>query len=177
MDYVHHAESAYMPCNDSIVSLHELRCRNYELHPKKRILTDEITEGMDLVGALLMGHRYQSWWTGSILRIAAARKKVPRVNATAVQVAAGVMAAALWTIQNPPRGVCFPEDLPHEDILHWSRPYLGRVVSQPSDWTPLRRHRVFFGENPQAQPDHSDPGSSPTFSSVPEVALEVGKWP
>jgi homospermidine synthase len=48
---------AYLPCNDSIVSLHELRCRNYRLHPRKRILADEITEGMDLVGALIMGHR------------------------------------------------------------------------------------------------------------------------
>lgn len=154
---------AYMPCNDSIVSLHELRCRNYELHPRKRILADEITEGMDLVGALIMGHRYQSWWTGSILSIEAARKKVPHVNATAVQVAAGVMAAVLWTIQNPQRGVCFPEELPHEEILRWARPYLGRIVSQSSDWTPLRRHRVYFGENPAAQPDHSDPWQFTNF--------------
>jgi len=148
---------AYMPCNDGIVSLHELRCRNYELHPRQRILTDEIAEGMDLVGALIMGHRFQSWWTGSILSIEAARKKVPHVNATAVQVAAGVLAAVLWVLRNPRRGVCFPEDLPHEEILRHARPYLGRVVSQASDWTPLRRHRVYFSENPDAQPDHSDP--------------------
>ncbi len=154
---------AYMPCNDSLVSLHELRCRNYELHPRKRILTDEITEGMDLVGALIMGHRYQSWWTGSILSIEAARKKVPHVNATAVQVGAGVMAAALWAIQNPRRGICFPEELPHTEILRYARPYLGRVLSEASDWTPLRRHRVYFDENPQAQPDQSDPWQFTNF--------------
>lgn len=154
---------AYMPCNDSIVSLHELRCRNYELHPHRRILMDEITEGMDLVGALIMGHRYQSWWTGSILSIHAARRKVPHLNATVAQVAAGVMAAVLWTIQNPQRGVCFPEELPHREILRSAHPYLGRVVSQPSDWTPLRRHRVYFGENPEAQPDHSDPWQFTNF--------------
>ncbi|MDD2707556.1 MAG: saccharopine dehydrogenase C-terminal domain-containing protein [Verrucomicrobiae bacterium] len=154
---------AYMPCNDTIVSLHELRCRNYELHTKKRILTDEITEGMDLVGALIMGHQYQSWWTGSILSIKAARKKVPHVNATAVQVAAGVLAAALWAIQNPKKGVCFPEELPHGEILRVARPYLGRVFSRPADWTPLHRHRVFFGENPQAQPDHGDPWQFTNF--------------
>jgi homospermidine synthase len=68
-----------------------------ELHPRKRILADEITEGMDLVGALIMGHRYQSWWTGSILSIQGARKKVPHANATAVQVAAGVMSAVIPT--------------------------------------------------------------------------------
>ena len=148
---------AYMPCNDSIVSLHELRCRNYELHPKRRILAHEITEGMDLVGALIMGHRFQSWWTGSILSIAAARRKMPHLNATAVQVAAGVMAATLWAIRNPHCGVCFPEDLPYDEILRDARPYLGRVVSEASDWTPLRRHRVYFDENPLAQPDQSDP--------------------
>jgi len=152
-----------MPCNDSIVSLHELRGRNYELHPKKRILTDEITEGMDLVGALIMGHRYQSWWTGSILSIEAARKKVPHANATTVQVAAGVMAAVLWSVQNPHRGICFPEDLPHDEILRLARPYLGRIISQSSDWTPLLRHRVYFGENPEAQPDHSDPWQFTNF--------------
>ena len=110
-----------------------------------------------------MGHRYQSWWTGSILSIEAARTKVPYANATAVQVAAGVVAAVLWTIQNPQRGVCFPEELPHEDILRWARPYLGRIVSKPSDWTPLRRHRVYFGENPAAYPDHSDPWQFTNF--------------
>ena len=154
---------AYMPCNDGIVSLHELRCRNYELHPRQRILTDEIAEGMDLVGALIMGHRFQSWWTGSMLSIDAARKKVPHVNATAVQVAAGVLAAVLWALRNPRRGVCFPENLPHEEILRHARPYLGRLVSQPSDWTPLRRHRVYFSENPEAQPDHSDPWQFTNF--------------
>jgi len=154
---------AYMPCNDSIVSLHELRCRNYELHHRKRILTDEITEGMDLFGALIMGHRYQSWWTGSILSIEAARRKVPHANATAVQVAAGVIAAVLWSIQNPRRGVCFPEELPHDDILRWARPYLGRIDSQSSDWTPLRRHRVYFSENPEAQPDHTAPWQFSNF--------------
>lgn len=154
---------AYMPCNDSLVSLHELRCRGYELHPRKRILTDEIVEGMDLVGALIMGHRFQSWWTGSILSIEAARKRVPHANATAVQVAAGVMAGVLWAVQNPRRGLCFPEDLPHDEILRWARPCLGRIVSQPSDWTPLQRHRVYFGENPAAQPDHSDPWQFTNF--------------
>lgn len=154
---------AYMPCNDSIVSLHELRCRNYELHPRKRILTREITEGMDLVGALIMGHRFQSWWTGSALSIAAARRQVPHANATAVQVAAGVLTAALWAIRNPQRGVCFPEDLPHAEILREARPYLGRLVSEASDWTPLRRHRMYFDENPLAQPDQTDPWQFTNF--------------
>ena len=33
---------AYMPCHETISSLHELRCRNYQLQPKLRIMRDEI---------------------------------------------------------------------------------------------------------------------------------------
>jgi homospermidine synthase len=149
--------SVARPSSDALVSLHELRCRNYELHPKQRIVTDEIAEGGDVMGALLTGHRYQSWWTGTSLSTEEARKRVPQVNATAVQVAAGVVAAVLWAVQNPRKGLCFPEDLPHEDILRHARPYWGHTLSQPVAWTPLAQYRAYFQENPDAQPDHSDP--------------------
>jgi len=158
---------AYMPCNDSLVSLHELRCRNYELHPRTRILADEISGGVDFVGALIMGHRYRSWWTGSILSIAEARRHVPHVNATAVQVAAGVLAAVLWALRNPRRGVCLPEHLPHAEVLADARPYLGRIVSTPSDWTPLNGRRVFFDESPEGRFDPSDPWQFRNFLFKP----------
>ncbi len=59
---------AYMPCDDTWESLHELRCRNYEMQSKLRILKEkEIVSGSDALGALLMGHEYGSWWCGSIL--------------------------------------------------------------------------------------------------------------
>lgn len=154
---------AYMPCNDSILSLHELRCRNYELHPRKRILTHEITEGTDFIGALIMGHPYKSWWTGSILSIQEARQLVPNVNATAIQVAAGVIAAVLWAIQNPREGMCFPEQLPHRNILDYARPYLGQLVSRPLDWTPLTRSNGYFAENPKMQLDPDDPWQFTNF--------------
>jgi homospermidine synthase len=78
---------AYMPCNDTIMSLHELRGSNYEMQSKLRILQDhEITSGEDILGALLMGHDYNSWWTGSILSIEEARKLAPGQNATTIQV-------------------------------------------------------------------------------------------
>jgi len=147
----------YLPSSDSMTSLHELRCRNYELHPRKRILADEIAGGGDSMGALIMGHRYQSWWTGTQLSIERARKRVPHSNATTVQVAAGLVAAVRWAIQNPRRGLCFPEDLPHEELLGHARPYLGRILSQPENWTPLAGYRAYFEENPDAEPDRDDP--------------------
>jgi homospermidine synthase len=47
---------AYCPCDEAVVSLNELRGRNYGLQPKLRIMNDEITKGADILGALIMGH-------------------------------------------------------------------------------------------------------------------------
>jgi len=135
---------AYCPCDCAIASLHELRGRDYALQPRLRIMTDEITSGEDTLGALLMGHAYNSWWTGSILGIEEARRLVPRQNATTMQVAIAVVAAAQWAIRNPQRGICVPDDLPHDFILKIARPYLGKNYSRPSAWTPLRDYQSRF---------------------------------
>ena len=148
---------AYMPCDETLSSLHELRCRNYELQSKFRILGDEIIGGADMLGALIMGHRYNSWWTGSILSIEESRRLVPHQNSTTVQVAIGVVSAVMWGIENPSRGVCVPDDLPHEHILKIAQPYLGRLVSEPSDWTPFKNYHIFFKENPASYLDKKNP--------------------
>ncbi|MFA6079701.1 MAG: saccharopine dehydrogenase C-terminal domain-containing protein, partial [Candidatus Omnitrophota bacterium] len=141
---------AYMPCHETISSLHELRCRNYELQPRWRIMSDEITGGEDILGALIMGHKYNSWWTGSVLSIEESRKLIPHQNATTMQVAIGVVSAVMWMIENPKKGLCLPDDIPHDYILNIAKPYLGKLVSVQSDWTPLSNYQIFFKENPDA---------------------------
>ncbi|MDO8460176.1 MAG: saccharopine dehydrogenase C-terminal domain-containing protein [Nanoarchaeota archaeon] len=137
----------YMPCHEAISSLAELRSRHYDLQPKLRIMTDEIISGKDILGALVMGHAYNSWWTGSSLSIEQTREIIPGQNATTLQVAAGVISAVKWMIENPRRGLCIPDDLPHDYILNEAKPYLGDFISMPSDWTPLKNRSVFFPEN------------------------------
>jgi len=148
---------AYMPCHETLSSLHELRCRGYEMQPKQRILEDsEITSGADILGALVMGHAYNSWWTGSVLDIEEARKLAPGQNATTIQVALGVISAAIWAIENPNKGFCLPDDLPHDYVLKIAKPWLGKFVSQPYDWTPLKNRKIFFKENPETRADEKD---------------------
>jgi homospermidine synthase len=148
---------AYLPCDATIASLHELRGRNYELQQKLRILNDrEIISGADMLGALLMGHPYNSWWTGSILSIEEAKSLAPGQNATTVQVALGVVTAVMWMIGNPKKGFCLPDDLPFECVLDIAKPYLGEFVSAPSDWTPLKNRNVYFKENPENSYDYDD---------------------
>jgi len=154
---------AYMPCNETLTSLYELRSRNCNLQKRLRIMRDEIIEGEDILGALIMGHKYNSWWTGSILSIQESRALVPHQNATTVQVAVGAVSAVMWMLENPQKGVCMPDDLPYEYILNIARPYLGRFVSIPSDWTPLKNYQIFFKENPYLRLDSKNVWSFNNF--------------
>ena len=154
---------AYCPCDCAIASLSELRGYNYRLQSRLRIMTDEITSGADILGALLMGHPYLSWWCGSDLDIEESRRRVPHQNATTMQVAVSVVAACLWMFDNPQRGVCVPDDLPHDFVLDFSRPYLGKFVSVASDWTPLKHYANFFQGYNKPQIDPSDPWQFKNF--------------
>ncbi len=139
---------AYCPADVAIASLNELRGYDYKLPERQRILNDDITCGSDILGALLMGHSYNSWWTGSDLSIEESRRLVPHQNATTMQVAISVVAATMWMIQNPDQGVVVPDELPHEYILKIAKPYLGKWISKPSDWTPLKHYvNSFNGYN------------------------------
>jgi len=154
---------AYCPCDCAIASLSELRGYDYRLVENQRIMTDEITSGADILGALLMGHAYNAWWTGSDLGIEESRRLVPHQNATTMQVAIGVVAAAMWMIENPRLGVCVPDDLPHDYVLGIAKPYLGKFISMPSDWTPLKHYsNTFPGYNKPAL-DTSDPWQFKNF--------------
>jgi homospermidine synthase len=154
---------AYCPCDSAIASLNELRSNDYRLQPRIRIMTDEITRGSDILGALVMGHPYNSWWCGSDLSIEQSRELVPHQNATTMQVAISVVAATMWMIDNPHRGVNLPDDLPHDFILRISKPYLGTFISIPSDWTPLAHYANAFGQYNNPQLDRADPWQYKNF--------------
>jgi homospermidine synthase len=154
---------AYCPCDAAIASLNELRGYNYELQDKLRIMSDEITTGEDILGALIMGHGYNSWWTGSNLSIQESRRLVPHQNATTMQVACSITAAVCWMIENPAEGILVPDDLPHEYVLGVARPYLGKVISTPSDWTPLRDYTPAFKGAHKSDMDFRDPWQFKNF--------------
>lgn len=132
---------AYHPCDDAVLSLREYAGNNFKQPRKKRVMFDEIEHGSDELGVLLMGHRKRAYWYGSDLSIAQARELVPHQNATAMQVAAGAMAAVIWALENPQRGICEPEDLDFRRVLEIATPYLGIVHGKYTSWTPLRERK------------------------------------
>jgi homospermidine synthase len=108
---------------------------------------EEITEGIDELGVLLMGQGKSVYWYGSRLKIAEARRVAPHNNATSLQVTAAVLAGMVWAIERPREGIVEPEDLDFGRALEIARPYLGDVVGVYGDWTPLDGREPLFPED------------------------------
>ena len=158
---------AYMPCDNAILSLYELAMRNYELQPDLRIMSDEIVDGMDELGVLLMGHGLTSWWTGSQLDIHETRRLVPGQNATTLQVAAAVLGGLAFLIRHPHKGILVPDELPYRDVLEVAGPYLGPCPSVQSDWTPIQSRSLLFSRWGAAAADPADVWQFATFRVEP----------
>jgi homospermidine synthase len=153
---------AYHPCDDAVLSLHELAGLNWESQENKRVLRDDIASGRDELGVLLMGHERGAYWYGSQLSVEEARELCPYNSATTLQVTAPAMAGIVWAIKNPRQGIVEPDDLPFDEMLRMCRPYLGPVVGEYSDWTPLKDRTPLFKE----AKDESDPWQFINFRVV-----------
>jgi homospermidine synthase len=138
---------AYHPCDDAVLSLHEFAGKNFQLQQRKRLIMEEIAEGIDELGVLLMGQANGVYWYGSRLSITGARRVAPHNNATSLQVTAAVLGGMIWAIEQPRQGIVEPEEMDFERVLEIARPYLGDVVGVVGDWTPLDGRERLFPED------------------------------
>jgi homospermidine synthase len=138
---------AYHPCDDAILSLHELQGNAVRAQWRWRLMNDEIVDGIDELGVLLYGHAKNAYWYGSQLSIEETRRLAPYQNATGLQVTAAVLAGMVWALENPRRGVVEADDLDHERVLSIMEPYLGRLTGAYTDWTPLQGRGGLFPED------------------------------
>jgi homospermidine synthase len=153
---------AYHPCDDAVLSLHELAGKNWQLQSRKRLMMDETVRGMDELGVLLMGHAKGAYWYGSRLTIEETRKLVPHNNATSLQVTVAVLAGLVYAIENPRMGPIEADALDHVRMMEICRPYLGEMAGAYSDWTPLTDRESLFPE----PLDRSDPWQFKNFRVV-----------
>ena len=153
---------AYHPCNDAILSLHEINGAG-QLPMRKHILTqEEIVSGGDDLGVFLYGHAKGGMWYGSRLSIEEARQLAPYQNATGMQVTSAVMAAMVWAAENPRAGFVEAHEMDHVRCLEVQRPYLGRVEAHYTDWTPVAHRINSFAEDI----DNADPWQFTNFLAV-----------
>jgi homospermidine synthase len=145
---------AYHPCDDAVLSLHEMAGAQWKPQKTWHILTEkDIIDGVDELGVLLYGHRNNAYWYGSSLSIEDARKLAPYQNATGLQVTSAVLAGIVWMLENPDRGIVEADELDFRRCLEIQRPYLGPVFGRYTDWTPLQGRGELFPEDV----DHDDP--------------------
>ena len=145
---------AYHPCDDAVLSLHEMFGKEGERQADWKILDEkEIVDGRDELGVLLYGHAKNAYWFGSRLSIEETRKLAPYQNATGMQVTSAVLSGMVWALENPEAGIVEADDLDFRRCLEVQRPYLGPVEGHYTDWTPLHNRPGLFPEDI----DTSDP--------------------
>ncbi|MGE0653566.1 MAG: homospermidine synthase [Alphaproteobacteria bacterium] len=146
---------AYHPCDDAVLSLHELAGRQWSAQDDWVILDeDQILDGIDELGVLLYGHSKNAYWYGSQLSIEETRRIAPYQNATGLQVTSAVLAGMVWALENPDAGIVEADETDFARCLDVQMPYLGPVVGVYTDWTPLAgREGGLFPD----QVDASDP--------------------
>jgi homospermidine synthase len=145
---------AYHPCDDAVLSLHELFGRAGEIQSAHHILGEaEILDGIDELGVLLYGHARNAYWYGSQLSVEETRALAPYQNATGMQVTSAVLAGMAWALENPNAGIVEADELDFRRCLEVQMPYLGPVIGVYTDWTPLANRPGLFPEDI----DESDP--------------------
>jgi homospermidine synthase len=153
---------AYHPCNDAILSLHEMNGAGTR-QPDQHIMTaEEIVAGSDDLGVFLYGHAKGAMWYGSRLSCSEARRLAPYQNATAMQVTSAVLAAMVWAAENPNQGFVEADEMDHVRCLEVQRPYLGSIECHYTDWTPLQNRINSFAEDR----DDADPWQFTNFLAV-----------
>ena len=139
---------AYHPCNDAVLSLHEM-FGAAGVAQEKHVILDEhdIVDGADELGVLLYGHAKNAYWFGSQLSVEETRELAPYQNATGMQVTSAVLAGMVWALENPQAGIIEADEMDFHRCLEVQKPYLGPVKGYYTDWTPLDGRPGFFPED------------------------------
>jgi len=138
---------AYHPCNDAVLSLHEMFGRAERQEDVHILDEHEIADGIDELGVLLYGHRKNAYWYGSQLSIDETRELAPYQNATGLQVTSAVLAGMVWALENPKAGIVEADEMDFRRCLDIQMPYLGPVIGKYTDWTPLAGRPGLFPDD------------------------------
>ncbi|MEF2072877.1 homospermidine synthase [Consotaella aegiceratis] len=139
---------AYHPCNDAVLSLHELFGAAGKIQAEHHVLDEnELTGGIDELGVLLYGHDKNAYWYGSQLSLEETQRIAPYQNATGLQVTSAVLAGMVWALENPEAGIVEADEIDYKRCLEVQLPYLGPVKGYFTDWTPLQDRPGLFPED------------------------------
>ncbi|MCT7377527.1 homospermidine synthase [Chelativorans salis] len=139
---------AYHPCNDAVLSLHEMFGAAGKPQPVHHVLDEnELVDGIDELGVLIYGHEKNAYWYGSQLSLEETRELAPYQNATGLQVTSAVLAGMVWALENPEAGIVETDEMDYRRCLEIQLPYLGPVKGYYTDWTPIDQRPGLFPED------------------------------
>lgn len=124
---------SYRPCDLALTSLTKIKNNNY-LRPINTNLITQIVSGGESVGVILSGKYFKTRYYGNSININDLKNKFPFETPTIIQVSASCIAGLKYIINNQKLGLCFPEDLPHNDILQLASKYLGGYIEKIIDY-------------------------------------------
>jgi len=64
-----------------------------------------------------------------------------------MQVTSAVLAASVWALENPEKGIIETELMDHQRCLEVQRPYLGRLFGTRTSWTPLTGRPIHVSDD------------------------------
>lgn len=174
---------AYHPCDDAVMSIHELAGKNWNPQTRQRIMMDDVVSGVDELGVLLGGHEKgahdscalsihlccqartgmdRSWvstrqecWSHPTTPQAYKSLLLPLQELYGLCETQGLL-LSLWLALTHTvfsRGIVEPEQMDHKEVLDIINPYMRPVVGAYTDWNPLHQRETLFVEDL----DHSDP--------------------
>ena len=139
---------AYHPCDDAVLSLHEMAGAAWKRQPKfahLRRARDRRRHRRARRAALRPRQERL------LVRLAAFDRGDPQLapyqNATGLQVTSAVLAGIVWMLENPDRGIVEADEMDFRRCLEMQRPYLGPVIGQYTDWTPIKDRPGLFPED------------------------------
>lgn len=134
----------YKPNDSAVASTMEALANNNQAQPTMRLMTQEIVEGRDEVGCTLFFADGDIYWIGSLLDIKESRLLYDNqfdniINTTILQVVTGYIGGIFYLIESintkKYSGLLFPEDLPINQFIKWTRPMLGPFgLLEVTDW-------------------------------------------
>ena len=127
---------AYRPCTQAVESLRLLDCGDRSQIKSSRVLKEELVQGIDELGVLIVSDQFPALWIGSQLSIERAKEMAPYNNATSLQVVGSIMAALEWMLQNTGCGIIESESLDHAFIYQHAKAYWEPMVMQFHRWHP-----------------------------------------
>ncbi|MCL2345434.1 MAG: saccharopine dehydrogenase NADP-binding domain-containing protein [Desulfobulbus sp.] len=137
---------AYRPCPATQASMALLDGRSAARVRRERILRDEIQDGEDELGVLLMSGRHGAIWHGSRLSVQRARTLAPYNSATSLQVAASLVAGLQWMDTHPARGVLESEALDWQFLFDHAAHWWAPLCEAYTDWQPRAGSGLAFGD-------------------------------